>query len=160
MERERTFTWTDPMIGALAAKDMSGFEYLKAMKEGKLAPPPVMEMMDFSIGTFEEGKVSFILTPQEYHYNPIGTVHGGVISTILDSAMACTLHSVLPSGTGYTTMELKVNFLKAISIKTGNLICEGNILSLGRKSALVEAKLLDSEGKLYAFATSTCMILS
>ncbi|HLP19602.1 MAG TPA: PaaI family thioesterase, partial [Chitinophagales bacterium] len=98
-------------------------------------------------------------TPQEFHYNPIGTVHGGVISAILDSAMGCSLHTLLEAGTGYTTLELKVNFIKAITIQTGPVRAIGKVINQGGRTALTEAKLVDANGKLLAHATSTCLIL-
>ena len=159
MERSRTFTWSDPMDGAKKAMTMSGYEYLQAMGDKRIALPPILHTLDFNVAPIEKGKVTFLFTPQEFHYNPIGTVHGGVISAILDSAMGCSLHSLLDAGVGYTTLELKVNFLKAITIKTGELRAVGKVINLGGRTALVEAQLLDAAGTLYAHSVSTCMIL-
>jgi uncharacterized protein (TIGR00369 family) len=157
--RSRTFYWDDPLQGAMQALSMSGIEYLKAMQEGKIPLPPIMHTLGFTGLNLEYGRVTFTFVPQEYHYNPIGTVHGGVISTILDSAMGCTIHSTLPAGVGYTTLELKVNFLKAITLKTGEMYCTGKIIHNGSKTALVEASLTDKENKVYAHGVSTCLIL-
>jgi uncharacterized protein (TIGR00369 family) len=159
MERTKTIHWQDPMEGAAKAMQMSGLEYLQAMGDGKIPFPPILHTLDFKVDSAEKGQAIFSFEPQEFHYNPIGAVHGGVISAILDSAMGCTLHSILPAGTGYTTLELKVNFLKAITIKTGVLRAIGKIINSGSRTALVEAQLLDSNNKLYAHAVSTCMIL-
>jgi len=159
MKRKRTFTWEDPKIGAEKAKTLTGIDYLKAMKEGLLPPPPVIEMMDFSLEEIRTGNVTFSFIPKEFHYNPIGTVHGGVISTLLDSAMGCTLHSILDQGTGYTTLELKINFMKAVTTSTEKLIASGKIIHSGKSTALVEAHLKDENGAIYAHAVSTCMIL-
>jgi uncharacterized protein (TIGR00369 family) len=104
--------------------------------------------------------VTFYFTPAEFHYNPIGTVHGGVITVLLDSAMGCTLHTLLPEGVVYTTIELKVNFLRPVTTKTGRMSCVGKVLNHGSKIGLVEAQLMDEQGKIYAHATSTCMILN
>jgi uncharacterized protein (TIGR00369 family) len=159
MERTKTIQWQDPMEGAAKAMHMSGLEYLQAMSDGKIPLPPILHTLDFKVDSAEKGQAIFSFEPQEFHYNPIGSAHGGVISAILDSAMGCTLHSILPAGTGYTTLELKVNFLKAITIKTGVLRAIGKIINSGSRTALVEAQLLDSNNKLYAYAVSTCMIL-
>lgn len=158
-KRTRTFEWEDPMQGASEAMQMSGYDYLKAMGEGKLPFPPLMHTLDFKVESMEKGKVVFSFQPQEFHYNPIGSVHGGVITAILDSAMGCSLHTLLDAGVGYTTLELKVNFLKAINIKTGVLHAVGKVIHSGNRSALVEAQLVDEAGKIYAHAVSTCMIL-
>lgn len=159
MERNRTYHWQDPMDGAKKAMTMSGLDYLNAMSDGSIALPPILNTMGFDPPTWEDGKASFAFTPQEYHYNPIGCVHGGVISTILDSAMGCTLHLALEVGTAYTTLELKVNFLKAITVKTGRLVAIGKIINQGSRTALVEARLEDASGTLYAYGVSTCMIM-
>ncbi|WP_316803575.1 PaaI family thioesterase [Pedobacter nototheniae] len=159
MERNRSITWKDPMEGAKEALQLSGMEYLQAMADGKLPLPPLLYTLDFSVTEIKAGEVEFRFTPQEFHYNPIGTVHGGVISAILDSAMGCSLHSLLPAGKGYTTLELKVNFLKAITIKTGELKTIGKVINLGGRTALVEAQLVDADHTVYAHAVSTCLIL-
>jgi uncharacterized protein (TIGR00369 family) len=158
MTRTRTYNWEDPKISATASQQLSGLEFLLALQKGELPQPPIFATMDFESIEVAEGKVSFFFRPQEFHYNPIGMVHGGVMSTILDSAMGCTVHSALPAGVGYTSLELKVNFLRPVSLNTGLLKCEGNLINLGQRTALVEAKLLDENQKLYAHGVSTCMI--
>ena len=159
MERTRSFTWEDPQIGAEKARKMSGLDYLNAMDSGEIPPPPIIKTMDFTLDKIEKGQISFGFTPEEFHYNPIGTVHGGVIATILDSAMGCTIHSVLEEGIGYTTLELKINYLKAVTIDSGKLTAVGKIIHGGKSTALVEAQLVDENGNVYAHAVSTCMIL-
>lgn len=158
-ERTRTVTWQDPMIGAAAAKGMSGLEYLYAMTHGALPPPPFMALLGIDIGEVEEGRVTFKLVPAEVHYNPIGSVHGGVISTLMDSAMGCAVHSRLPRGTGYTTLELKVNFIKSLTSDTGEVVCEGRAIHVGGRVATAEARLTDAAGGLYGHATTTCLLL-
>ena len=157
--RERTFQWDNPLEGAKQALQMSGLEYLKAMGDGKIPSPPLLHTLDFKPTHLEKGKVIFSFQPQEFHYNPIGSVHGGVISAILDSAMGCTLHSILVAGTGYTTLELKVNFLKAITTKIEELHAVGKIIHAGGRTALVEAQLIDKDNTVYAHGVSTCLIL-
>ena len=97
--------------------------------------------------------------PAEFHYNPLGTVHGGVTATLLNSALGCTVQSMLPAGTGYTTLELKVNYLRPITSKTGTVYSEGKLIHLGGRIATAEARVTDASGKLYAHATTTCIIL-
>ena len=157
--RERTFQWDNPLEGAKQALQMSGLDYLRAMGDGKIPFPPLLHALDFKPTHLEKGKVIFSFQPQEFHYNPIGSVHGGVISAILDSAMGCTLHSILETGSGYTTLELKVNFLKAITTKIDELHAVGKIIHAGGRTALVEAQLIDKDNTVYAHGVSTCLIL-
>ncbi|SFB93672.1 uncharacterized domain 1-containing protein [Flexibacter flexilis DSM 6793] len=158
-KRTRTFSWENPLDGASKARNMSGLEYLEAMRDGHIAPPPIMHTLDFNGFRVEKGSVSFTMNPEEFQYNPIGTVHGGVISTILDSAMGCTVQSVLPKGSGYTTLELKVNFLKAVTTKSGKMTAIGKLIHAGKSTALVEASLTDENGNVYAHSVSTCLIM-
>jgi uncharacterized protein (TIGR00369 family) len=155
----RTFHWEDTSKGIEAITSIAGLDYLNAMHAGFLPLSPLVKTLDFGVDQIEKGKVVFSFLPQEFHYNPLGSVHGGVISALLDSAMGCTLHSVLEAGKGYTTLELKTNFLKAITIKTGLLKATGKILHIGSRTALLEADITDSSGKIYAHGTSTCLIL-
>lgn len=160
MDRKRTYEWENPMIGASQALKLSGYDYLKAMTEGKLPMPPIMKTLDYTAGVLEKGKVTFIIEPKEYHYNPIGCVHGGVISTILDTVMGCAVHSLLPAGFGYSTLELKINFIKQVRVETGKLMAIGSVIHKGKQTAVAEASLIDQEGKVYAQGTSTCLILN
>lgn len=157
-ERTRTYQWNDPLEGAEKAKAMTGMEYLRAMNSNEIPLPPLLHTLGFGKPEVKEGEVTFSFEPQEYHFNPIGSVHGGVITAILDSAMGCTLQSVLPVGVGYTTLELKVNFLKAVNLKNKKLFSKGKIIHFGKSTALVEADLNDEDGKIYAHSTSTCYI--
>jgi uncharacterized protein (TIGR00369 family) len=100
----------------------------------------------------------FAVEPAEYHYNPIGLVHGGLACTLLDSAMGCAVHTTLPAGTGYTTLELKVNLIRPLTRETGRVLCEGTIIHVGGRTATAEARITDAAGALYAHATTTCMI--
>jgi uncharacterized protein (TIGR00369 family) len=159
MNRSRTFSWQDPMIGAKAAMNMTGLEYLQAMGRGELPPPPISATLDIRAHKVAQGFVCFKLTPAEYHYNPISTVHGGVISTLVDSAMGCAIHTLLPKGTAYTTLELKVNFLKPLKSTTGEVICEGKTVYVGGRVATAEARVTDAAGNLYAHATTTCLVM-
>jgi len=156
--RTRTFSWADPTVGAKAATSMSGMEYFEAMKRGDLPGPPIMSLMNIQVSEIEEGRIVFTVEPAEYHYNPIGAVHGGLACTLFDSAMSCAVHTTLPKGVGYTTLELKVNFLRPMTRETGPVFCEGKTLYVGRRTATAEARLTDVSGKLYGHATTTCMI--
>ena len=161
VSRKRTFEWEDPAIGATAARSMTGIGYLQAISEGTLPVPPIMSTLGLDQKPeVEAGKATFFLEPQEYHYNPIGSVHGGVIATLLDSAMACAVQSTLPTGVAYTTLELKVNYVRAVTAENGRLRCEGTVLSKGRRVATAEGRMVDASGKLYAHATTTCLILT
>ena len=156
--RTRTVTWEDPTAGAKVAKEMSGLKYLRAILRGEQPAAPMAELLGFGFVEVEEGRVVFECVPAEYHYNPIGAAHGGLACTLADSAMGCAVHTMLPAGVGYTTVELKVNFLRPITLNTGRLLCEGTTIHVGRHIATAEARLLDTSGKLYGHATTTCMI--
>jgi uncharacterized protein (TIGR00369 family) len=156
--RTRTFAWSDPAEHAGLLGRRSGLELLQAMSTGELPPPPVMHLIGAAGITAVEGSVTVELDPQEFHYNPLGTVHGGVISTLLDTAAACSVHSTLPAGVGYTSMDLNVKFLRAVTVDSGRLTCVGTVLQRGRRTALAEARLTDAAGKLVAHATSSCML--
>ncbi|MDX6611059.1 MAG: hypothetical protein QOD75_245 [Blastocatellia bacterium] len=133
-------------------------EYLKKIVAGELPPPPIGVLMNFRLAELSEGHAVFTVEPAEYHYNPIGVVHGGLAATLLDSAMGCAVHSTLPAGAGYTTLEIKVNYLRPMSAETGEVRCEANIIHGGRTTATAEGKIVDSQGKLYAHGTTTCII--
>lgn len=156
--RSRTFSWVDPMASAALVGTRSGLELLQAMIDGEIAPPPVMQMVGMDDFSAEHGRVTIHLTPHEFHYNPIGTVHGGVLATVLDTATGCAVHSTLPAGMGYTTVDLTTKFLRQVTVDTGQLRCEGVVLSAGRRTAVAEARLTDGRGKLIAHATSTCLL--
>src|SRR3984893_18875371 len=157
--RTRVISWEDPTAAVQTGKTISGIAYLKAMQAGEFAPPPVAVLMGMWITEVSEGRVVFAFEPAEYHYNPLGTVHGGVMATLLDSALGCAVQSLLPAGTTYTTLELKVNYLRPVTVKTGTIYAEGKIIHLGGRIATAEARVTDAAGKLYAHGTTTCIIL-
>ena len=157
--RERTFSWADPVAIARAAAGLSGAEFFAAISEGKIPPPPVMRALDFDAVSFGEGRAVFRVTPQEFHYNPIGMVHGGVFATLLDSACGCAVHTMLPADVFYTSLDLSVKFLRPVTVDTGPITAEGTVVHLGRRTALVEARITDGAGKVYATATSSCLVL-
>jgi uncharacterized protein (TIGR00369 family) len=157
-ERSRTITWSDPSINADHVGRRSGLEMLRAMIAGELPPPPIMQLLGTDRLEADEGRVVVWMVAQEFHYNPLGTVHGGVLSTLLDTAAGCAVHSVLPAGVGYTSLDLNTKFLRPATVASGMLRCEGSVLSRGRRTALAEARLTDERGALVAHATSTCLL--
>jgi uncharacterized protein (TIGR00369 family) len=157
-ERRREYSWADQRATAAALGGRAGIDVLRDMVAGALPPPPVAMMMDFTADAFDVGRAVFSLVPSETHYNPLGTVHGGVLATLLDSAAGCAVHSVLPSGSGYTTVDLHTTFLRPVTAASGRVTAEGSVLSRGARTALAEARLLDERGRLLAHATSTCLI--
>ncbi|WP_432980602.1 PaaI family thioesterase [Dactylosporangium sp. CA-233914] len=156
--RQRTFSWSDPMLNAAQIGRRSGLELLQAMGRGELPAPPIMHLLGTGELEAEAGRVVVTLEPQEYHYNPLGSVHGGVLATLLDTATGCAVHSTLPVGVGYTTLDLTTKFLRPASVASGVLTCEGTVISKGRRTALAEARITDARGGLVAHATSTCML--
>lgn len=162
LTRSRTFTWDDPLTGAGAARNMSGLDYLRAMARGEYPPPPIMQALGFlppQDGDIADGRVVFRLQPEEYHYNPIGSVHGGVYATLLDSAVGCAIHTKLPAGVGYTTLDLQVSYVRPLRAGGPEVQAVGEVLSVSRQVATAQGRLIDASGKLYAHATTTCLIL-
>ena len=158
LTRSRTYSWTDPAVNAAELGRRSGLDLLQAMGRGEIPPPPIMHTLGMEGIEVTDGGVVFSLYPQEFHYNPLGTVHGGVLSTIMDSATGCAVHTTLPAGWGYTSLDLTSKFLRAVTVDSGLLRCEGSVISRGRTTALAEARLYDGAGKLVAYASSTCLI--
>ncbi|AXS39555.1 PaaI family thioesterase [Breoghania sp. L-A4] len=151
---ERTYGVVSP--GDAAGK--TGLEVLQGIIDARLPAPPIARTLSFALREAEHGRAVFAGTPTFDSYNPLGTVHGGWTATLLDSALACAVHSTLAAGEGYTTMEFKVNCVRPITEATGELVCEGRIIHRGRRMATSEASLRDADGTLYAHGTETCMI--
>ncbi len=161
-ERTRTFSWQDMSHNLERARAMTGLEYLKAMARGELPPPPIAMALGFEMAhenDFSEGRAVFRMTPHEYHYNPIGTVHGGVFATILDSALGCAIQTMLPAGTAYTTLELKVNYIRPLLAGGAEVQAIGEVVAMTRQTGIAEGRLIDGHGKIYAHATTTCLIM-
>lgn len=156
--RHRSFSWSDPAESAAQLGRRDGLDLLRAMIAGEVPAPPVMQMVGLDRITADPGRVTLEMTAQEFHYNPLGSVHGGVLSILLDTAAACAVHSTLPAGTGYTSLDLNVKFLRPATVATGVLRCEGTVIQRGRRTALAEAKLTDDQGRLIAYATSSCLL--
>ncbi len=157
-ERTRLITWQDPGLTAVEASQMGGLDFFRAWLAGEVPAPPIAALMNFGMAEVSDGRIVFTMTPAEYHFNPIGTVHGGVAATILDSAMACAVHTKLPAGGSYTTLEIKINYIRPITVDVGPLNCIGEVIHMGRRMATAEGKLVDANGKLHAHGTTTCMV--
>lgn len=139
---------------------MSGLEALQKLISGEFPPPPMARTLDFRLTEAEEGRALFVGMPCFDFYNPLGTVHGGWASTLLDSALGCAVHSTLQAGEAYTTVEFKVNLVRPITDRTGEVFCEGVIVHRGGRIATSEATLKDAGGKLYAHGSETCIIMA
>lgn len=148
----------DPTAVAEQGLRLAGIDYVRAMFAGELSPPPITSLVGFHGVEAEPGRAVFEMTPGPQHYNPIGSVHGGIALTLLDSAMGCAVHTTLEAGVGYTTLEVKTNFVRPITADTGLIRCEGTVLHKGARIATAEGKLTDSGGKLLAHGTTTCLI--
>ncbi|MFJ3903582.1 PaaI family thioesterase [Streptomyces sp. NPDC090025] len=158
MERTRTVHWHDAGDTAKAAAGMAGLDFLREFAEGRRPGPPIGALMGFGLEEVEFGRAVFSMEPGEEHYNPIGSVHGGVYATLLDSAAGCAVHSTLPQGMGYTSLDLSTRFLRPITMHTGKVRAIGTVLSQGRRTAMAEAGLYDDQDRLLGHATSTCML--
>jgi len=157
--RSLEVTWSDPAALAEAGRAMAGIDFLRAIRDAKLPHPPICDLLNYKLTEVEPGQAVFEVTPGEQHYNPIGVVHGGIAMTLLDSAMGCAVQTQMPAGGGYTTLEAKTNLVRAVTVETGKLRAIGKVVHLGKRIATAEARLEDREGKLYAHATSTCIVL-
>ena len=157
-ERTLTISWHDPAELAARARESSGVEFLRAIVAGELPPAPIQSLLGFRLIEADEGRVVFEGEPGEHQYNPIGSVHGGVAATLLDSALGAAVHSTLPQGSAYVTLEVKFNLVRPITAETGPVRAEGRVIHGGKTVATSEAHLWDGAGKLLAHATSTCLI--
>ena len=157
--RSRTITWQDPTISAAVGARMAGLDYVRAIQAGAIPPPPIAVVMNYSIVELEEGCAVFEGEPGEEHYNPIGVIHGGYASTILDSALGCAVHTTCPAGVGYTSQTLEVKYLRPITREVSRVRCAAEVIHRGRRTATSQARLIAADsGKLLATGTSTCLI--
>jgi uncharacterized protein (TIGR00369 family) len=137
---------------------LSGVEFFDQMRRGKISAPPFVHMLGMEVFDSGEGKFTMTLEPQECHYNPMGCVHGGVLSTLLDSVMSAAVHTALPVGKGYMTLEIKVNFIRPVFVNTGLVMAEGTVVSCGRNVATAEGRIIDVNGRLCSTGTATCLV--
>lgn len=158
--RQRSFQWEDPMAAAATGRKLAGIDFLSAIRDGSLPPAPIAELLGFTIVEVEPGRTVFALEPAEWMYNPIGSVHGGVAATILDTCMGCAVHTLLESGVAYATTDLSVRYIRGMREGTGRVLAEGRVLHAGRRTATAEGRLVaEADNELLAHATTGCVIL-
>jgi uncharacterized protein (TIGR00369 family) len=157
-QRSRTVTWHDPGPSTAKGLAMAGIDYLQAMIDGELSPAPISGLLQFAVVSAEPGRVVFTCQPDESAYNPIGAIHGGLVCTLLDSVTGCAIHSMLPQGKGYTSVEIKVNYLKAVRLSSGQLTATGTVVKSGSRVGFAEGVVTDASGAVVATATSTLLI--
>lgn len=157
-QHSRTVVWHDPGPSVARGLSMAGIDYLKAMIAGELPPPPIAELMQFALVEAEPGNVVFTCQPDGSVYNPNGGVHGGLVCTLLDSVAGLAVHSTLPAGKGYTSIEIKVNYLKAVRLETGPLTATGTVVKSGSRVGFTEGVVTDGSGNIVATATSTLLV--
>lgn len=157
--RLRTVEWEDPRELAAEAGEMAGLEFMRLVAEGRRPPPPIARLLDMSIVEVSPGRAVFAMEPAEWMYNPIGSVHGGVAATILDSCMGCAVHTTLDAGVGYTTTDLQVRYIRAMSDVTGRVLAEGRVVHAGRRTATAEGRIFaESDETLIAHGSTGCAI--
>jgi uncharacterized protein (TIGR00369 family) len=158
--RTRTYSWEDPFALADSMAGRSGLELMRLMARGELPPPPIAETLGFRLVEVDRGRAVFECQPAEFHYNPIGIVHAGLALTLMDSAMGLAFVTTLDEPVGWTTLEVKANFTRALTVDSGVVRCTGTVVHPGRTVATTEARLEDAAGKLYAHGTSTILVLA
>lgn len=159
-ERSKTITWHDPLASAAAGRELSGIDYMQALIDGVIPAPPIAQLFGFRPVEVSDGHAVFVCTPDESAYNPIGLVHGGLVCTLLDSVLGCAVQTTLPAGVGYTSIEIKVNYLRGVHADSGELRAHGWVTKPGRRVAFVDGDVRDSDGKLVATATGSCLVIS
>lgn len=158
--RSRTVSWNDPKTRVPDAENLTGRQYLEMWRDGTAPNPPFAELIGLTLAEVHEGRVVFTITPEEFLYNGIGFMHGGVTATLIDSAIGCSILTLMPPGKAAVTLDLHVRYYKPIQAESGLLRCEGAILNIGRTTAAAEARLVDANGRLYASGTSACAIVA
>lgn len=157
--RSRTISYHSPEEDKTKLFDRTGLEQLRALADGRTPPPPISSHIGLEFVSVAEGDVVMTAQPHESHYNPVGSVHGGFFATVLDSVCGCAVHSTLPAGVGYTSLEIKVSFLRPITARTGAVTAHGWVTRRGKTAAFAEADIRDSDGRVLATASSTCLII-
>jgi len=158
--RSASVTWYDPAITAAGADGVSGLEFIEAIRDGQLPPPPIAQLLGLRLREASRGLVVFECEPSEAVYNPIGVVHGGLVCTLADSAAGCAVQTTLPAGTGYTSVDITVNYLRPVTQASGTLAVTGRVVRSGRRMALATAEVHDGAGRLVSTASSNCLIIS
>jgi uncharacterized protein (TIGR00369 family) len=157
-EQSRLLTWRDPITTQTTSASMPGLPYWRAVADGHLPPPPISELLRMGVVEVEHGRVIFTCTPDASMYNPLGLVQGGAVCTLLDTVSGCALHTTLPEGVSYTSVEIKVNYLRAVTVDSGTLTAVGTVVKAGSRVGFTEATVTDASGKLVATATSTLLV--
>lgn len=157
--RSKQLDWHDPATLGAAAAELPGRELLQAIIDGRLPDPPIAKLMGFRLVSVGDGEALFRCAPDESTYSPIGLVHGGLLCTLLDSAAGCAVHTTLPAGTAYSSIEIKVSFLKALRAEVGELEVHGQALRVGQRVAFAEAHARDRDGQLFGHATSSISLI-
>jgi uncharacterized protein (TIGR00369 family) len=157
--RSRTITWHDPDAVAARAAGLPGLEFLHRLTSGLIPPPPVEELLGLRATYVMPGRVVFEYEPREEHYGPLGAVHGGIVTAVLDTAMSAAAQTTLDAGVGFATVEHRTSFVRPVTLATGMLRAEGVVIHPGSRVATAEAKLVDADGVLHANASSTSLVL-
>jgi uncharacterized protein (TIGR00369 family) len=158
--RERSYSWADPKVFTDAARDLDGLEFLNKIGRGDLPAVPAGATTDIRPVAVGDGWAAFEMQPAEWHYNPLGSVHGGMLAGLADSALGCAVHTRLPAGTGYTSLDLTIKFTRPANLDSGRLTCRADVVSFGRRTATAEARILDGRGRVVAHAIATCLLFS
>ena len=156
--RSRTVQWWDPSRTAAQATGRSGLEFMQALADGKIPPPPIAMLFGMWPTRVERGLAQFECVPDESAYNPIGVVHGGLVCTLADSVAGCAVHTTLDAGIGYTSIDITVNYLRPVTVDSGTLVAVGRVTKPGRRVALAAAEIHDGAGRLVATASSNCLV--
>ena len=157
--RSKTVTWHDPAATVSGGMGMSGLEFMTAIVEGRLPPPPIASLLGMRARHFERGLAVFEYTPDESVYNPLGVVHGGLLCTLADTVAGCAVQTTLEAGVGYTSIDITVNYLRPVTLDSGTILATGRVIKPGRRVALAAAEVHDQAGRLLATATSNCLII-
>jgi uncharacterized protein (TIGR00369 family) len=157
--RSKTFRWTDPRSNKPNLREFSGLEYMQGLRDGTIPAPPMAVLINATITRAEPGTVELSCAPGEEHFNPLGTIHGGLACTLLDTAAGCSAHTTLGPGVGYTSIEIKVNYLSAITLKTGIVTATGTVTKAGSRVIFADAAIWDANGQMLASASSSLLVL-
>ena len=139
---------------------LTGLEYMRRVMTGEVPPSGMGQLMNFNLVEVSEGHAVFIIQPDERHYNGLGIAHGEMAATLLDSATGCAINTMMPAGKIFTTLEMKINYVRPMTRETGEVRCEANVIHVGGRTATAEGRIVDRDGKLYAHGTATCMLFS
>ncbi|PZU47543.1 MAG: aromatic compound degradation protein PaaI [Microbacterium sp.] len=159
LRHRRTIEFADPLHTRDAVAAMSGLDAMRALRDGIIPPPPIVETMRFSLIAADPGTVTFECRPGLEHYNPIGVVHGGLACTLLDTVTGCAAHTTLEAGQGYTSIEISVKYLRPITADLGVLTAVGTVTKTGRRVIFADGTIADVSGKLVATASSSLLVL-